>query len=174
MTKDRAIYSQQRFTSFKTVMGWVAMVVSPAGITQLTLPQPTEQAALSNISLSPEAMRSSFERFDAEVSRIREYYSGKPVEFSDRLDLSRGTEFQRRVWNSCRSIPYGQTRNYGWIAAQIGKPGAARAVGNALHKNPVAVIIPCHRVVAADGIGGFGHGLPTKKKLLALEGIKNL
>ena len=173
MATNKGNHSPQRYTSFKTDLGWVAMVVSPSGITRLTLPHATEQAALGEISLMPDAVRASFERFDEAVCRIREYLRGKPVDFSDALDLSAGTEFQRQVWSSCRSIPYGQTRSYGWIAAQIGKPGASRAVGSALGKNPVPIIVPCHRVLSADGsIGGFSGGLATKKKLLELEGIK--
>jgi methylated-DNA-[protein]-cysteine S-methyltransferase len=69
-------------------------------------------------------------------------------------------------------IPFGETRSYGWVARAIGKPGAARAVGQALHTNPVPIIIPCHRIVASDGsLGGYGGGLPMKIKLLRLEGV---
>jgi len=170
---DKENHSPLRFTSFKTDSGWVGMLVSPAGIVKLTLPQATERAALAELELGQDAMRVSFERFDEAVSRIRDYFRGKPVDFTDRLDLSAGTEFQKKVWSSCRDIPYGQTRSYGWIAARIGQPGASRAVGNALGKNPIPIIIPCHRVLAADGgIGGFSGGLPAKRNLLKLEGVK--
>jgi len=166
-------HSQRRYTSFKTDSGWVGMLISPAGIVKLTLPQATEKEALDELNPGPEAVRMSFERFDEAVSRIRDYFRGKPVDFGDQLDLSSGTEFQRKVWLSCRSIPYGETRSYGWIAGQIGKPGASRAVGNALGKNPIPIIIPCHRVLAADGgIGGFSGGLEVKRRLLKLEGVK--
>ena len=169
---DEENHSPLRFTSFKTDSGWVGMLVSPAGIVKLTLPQATEQAALAELDLEQDAARVSFERFDEAVSRIRDYFRGKPVDFTDKLDLSTGTEFQKKVWSSCRDIPYGQTRSYGWIAAQIGQPGASRAVGNALGKNPIPIIIPCHRVLAADGgIGGFSGGLNVKRRLLKLEGI---
>jgi methylated-DNA-[protein]-cysteine S-methyltransferase len=170
---DMENHSPHRYTSFKTDLGWVGMLVSPTGIVRLTLPQATEKAALDKLKLGPEAIRMSFERFDEAVTRIREYFRGKPVDFEDKLDLSSGTKFQKKVWASCRSIPYGQTRSYGWIARQIGKPGASRAVGNALGKNPIPIIIPCHRVLAADGgIGGFSGGLSAKLRLLKLEGVK--
>lgn len=170
---DKEKHNPLRYTSFKTDLGWVGMLVSSAGILKLTLPQATEKAALAELELEHDAVRMSFERFDETVSRVREYFRGKPVDFSDQLDLSSGTEFQRKVWSSCRGIPYGQTRSYGWIAGQIGKPGASRAVGNALGKNPIPIIIPCHRVLAADGgIGGFSGGLSVKRRLLRLEGIK--
>ncbi len=162
-----------RYTTFKTDLGWVGLLVSQMGIVKLTLPQANEQAALTALSLSDGAIRVSFERFDELVSRIRDYYRGKPVAFDDMLDVISGTAFQRMVWSICRGIPYGQTRSYGWIAKQMGKPGASRAVGNALGKNPLPIIIPCHRVLAADGdIGGFSGGLDMKKQLLRLESAK--
>jgi AraC family transcriptional regulator of adaptative response/methylated-DNA-[protein]-cysteine methyltransferase len=88
------------------------------------------------------------------------------------LDI-RGTAFRGRVWDALRAIPRGETRTYGEIAAAIGEPRAARAVGNACHNNPVAIIIPCHRVVRGNGeLGGYGGGIENKKKLLAREGIE--
>lgn len=81
-----------------------------------------------------------------------------------------GTAFQRSVWQAAREIPYGQTRTYGEIAAAIGRPGAARAVGGALHRNPLLLVIPCHRILGADGtLTGFGCGLERKSYLLQLE-----
>lgn len=78
--------------------------------------------------------------------------------------------FQKKVYTVVASIPAGQVRTYGWVARQIGQPGAARAVGNALNKNPFAPLIPCHRVVGKKGLGGFAAGLPAKIKLLRQEG----
>ncbi len=90
--------------------------------------------------------------------------------FPDELDLSTATPFQRQVWEKTRLIPYGETRSYSWVAEQIGKPGAARAVGQALGRNPLPIIIPCHRVVASDGkLCGFAGGLGMKRRLLSLE-----
>ena len=78
--------------------------------------------------------------------------------------------FRRLVWEATRLIPYGETRSYGWVAKQIGKPHAARAVGQALGKNPFLIIVPCHRVIAGDGtLGGFGGGLEMKQTLLEME-----
>ncbi|MBI4787571.1 MAG: MGMT family protein [Chloroflexi bacterium] len=79
--------------------------------------------------------------------------------------------FQRAVLIAISKIPFGETRSYGWVAREIGQPNAARAVGQALHTNPIPIIIPCHRVIASDGsLGGYGGGLPMKAKLLQLEG----
>ena len=110
--------------------------------------------------------------FNDLIKRFQAYFSGQTVDFPDELDYSGFTPFQRGVWEATRQIPYGQTRSYGWVAQQMGKPGAARAVGQALGKNPFPIIVPCHRVLAGDGgLGGFSGGLEIKKSLLALEKV---
>jgi methylated-DNA-[protein]-cysteine S-methyltransferase len=81
------------------------------------------------------------------------------------------TGFERQVYEAVKKIPRGEVRTYGWVAQRIGRPLAARAVGNALHKNPFAPVVPCHRVVAANGLGGFAGGLEKKKRLLRSEGF---
>ena len=103
------------------------------------------------------------------VRQLREYFAGERTEFD--LPLApRGTEFQRSVWRQLRGIPYGETISYGELARRVGNPKASRAVGSANGKNPLPIVIPCHRVIAGDGtLGGFGGGLPTKQTLLALE-----
>ena len=102
-------------------------------------------------------------------TQLAEYFSGRRRKFPVRLDL-RGTSFQRKVWEALRSIPYGKTRSYADVARRIGRPRAARAVGMANHWNPVAILVPCHRVIAADGgLGGYASGLRVKKFLLQLE-----
>jgi len=104
------------------------------------------------------------------VAQLKAYASGQPVRFTVPLDLRAGTAFQQAVWRTLRKIPRGETRSYAWVARKIGKPKAARAVGAACGANPVPIIVPCHRVVASDGsLGGFGGGLPLKRRLLALE-----
>lgn len=103
------------------------------------------------------------------VHQLDAYFAGDLRDFDVQLDL-RGTEFQRRVWNALLAIPYGETRSYGQIAEQIGAPGAARAVGLANGRNPVAIIVPCHRVIGAAGkLTGYGGGLDRKQTLLTLE-----
>lgn len=101
--------------------------------------------------------------------QLGQWFSGERKEFDLALDLS-GTEFQRAVWEQLRAIPRGQHMSYGQVAEAIGKPGAARAVGAACGKNPIILIIPCHRVLAADGnLGGFSAGLDLKVRLLAAD-----
>jgi methylated-DNA-[protein]-cysteine S-methyltransferase len=109
-------------------------------------------------------------RFQGLTERLRTYFTGQKADFPDRLDLSAATAFQRKVWEATGLIPYGETRSYKWVAEQIEKPQAARAVGQALGRNPLPVIIPCHRVLASNGgLGGFIGGLQMKKSLLHLE-----
>jgi len=109
------------------------------------------------------------------MERLKGYFSGSRVTFTDELDLSHATHFQREVWETTRLIPYGETRNYAWIAEQIEKPQAARAVGQALSKNPLPIIVPCHRVVASDGkLSGFSGGVEMKQHLLSLEAEANI
>jgi len=104
------------------------------------------------------------------VQQLSEYFAGSRREFELALNLN-GTEFQRRVWRELTEIPYGETWSYGQLAARIEKPTASRAVGLANGSNPISVIIPCHRVIGANGsLTGYGGGLPRKRWLLAHEG----
>lgn len=108
--------------------------------------------------------------FSEECRRqLDEYFAGRRYTFDLRLDL-KGTEFQLSVWQALLTIPYGVTRSYGEMAAQIGKPKASRAVGGANHRNPVSIVVPCHRVVGSDGgLTGYGGGLWRKEWLIAHE-----
>ena len=100
---------------------------------------------------------------------LREYFAGERQRFSVKLDFA-GTPFQRRVWNALLAIPYGETRSYGRLAREIGYPSAARAVGAANGRNPISIVVPCHRVLGSNGqLTGFAGGLGTKARLLALE-----
>jgi len=102
--------------------------------------------------------------------QLQEYFSGRRRDFELTLDL-RGTGFQKRCWNELLRIPYGETRSYGEIARAVGSPKSFRAVGQANHYNPIAIIVPCHRVLAAGCyLGGYGGGLAVKAYLLQLEG----
>jgi len=103
------------------------------------------------------------------AAQIEEYLTGKRKLFSLPLALH-GTEFQTDVWQALQDIPYGSTRSYKEIAAVIGRPKAVRAVGMANNRNPIVIIVPCHRVIGRDGsLTGFGGGLPLKRRLLELE-----
>jgi len=106
--------------------------------------------------------------------QLEQYFAGKRRKFTVKLDPA-GTDFQTRVWNALRTIPFGETRSYGQIADQIGSCKAVRAVGAANGANPLSIIVPCHRVIGADGkLTGFAGGLAVKARLLALESQSGL
>jgi methylated-DNA-[protein]-cysteine S-methyltransferase len=112
----------------------------------------------------------SSERLRVYEQQINSYFRGELREFTCKLDLA-GTSFQKDCWQALLRIPYGETRTYADIAQEIGRPRAFRAVGQANHDNPIAIIVPCHRVLGANGtLTGYGGGLSTKEKLLRLEG----
>lgn len=117
----------------------------------------------------PEPRGREVEPFRAAADQLDAYFAGELTYFN--LPLApRGSDFQQRVWAALQEIPYGQTESYGELAARIGSPGGARAVGLANGKNPIGIIIPCHRVVGADGsLTGYGGGVERKKLLLDLE-----
>ncbi|WP_329454773.1 methylated-DNA--[protein]-cysteine S-methyltransferase [Streptomyces sp. NBC_01497] len=107
--------------------------------------------------------------FTEVVGQLEAYFRGELRDFDLRLHLA-GTEFQRRVWDELTRIPYGETRSYGQLAGVLGRPGASRAVGLANGRNPVSIIVPCHRVVGSTGsLTGYGGGLANKRRLLTLE-----
>jgi methylated-DNA-[protein]-cysteine S-methyltransferase len=131
-------------------------------LTNLRMVDQTYEPSRSHWSLDPGA-------FSAAVDQLDAYFAGELTDFDLELDL-RGTDFQQRVWKALLTVPYGETRSYGEIAEQIGAPGSARAVGLANGRNPIAIIVPCHRVIGANGsLTGYGGGLERKQALLELE-----
>jgi methylated-DNA-[protein]-cysteine S-methyltransferase len=104
--------------------------------------------------------------------KLQAYFRGELRDFDFDLDLV-GTDFQKKCWNALCEIPYGQTCSYAELAEKVGSPKAFRAVGQANHQNPIAIVVPCHRVIGANGtLTGYGGGLETKEKLLQLEGVR--
>jgi len=155
---------------FSTAAGRVGVLASETGLLRVTLPRPSASEAKEQLGDSINQAVNSPELFQDLIERLGAYYDGHQVDFPDKLDFSEATAFQREVWAASRLIPYGQTRSYTWVAEHIGKPKAVRAVGQALGRNPLPVIVPCHRVLAIDGaIGGFSGGLEMKRFLLRLE-----
>jgi methylated-DNA-[protein]-cysteine S-methyltransferase len=131
-------------------------------LTNLRMVDQTYEPGRADWSLDPGAFGNAVDQLDA-------YFAGELTDFDLELDL-RGTEFQQRVWKALLTIPYGETRSYGEIAEQIGAPGAARAVGLANGRNPIAIVVPCHRVIGSGGsLTGYGGGLERKQTLLELE-----
>jgi methylated-DNA-[protein]-cysteine S-methyltransferase len=104
------------------------------------------------------------------ATQLEEYFAQERTEFDIPMELD-GTIFQKEVWTELSKIPYGTTISYGELARRVGRPKGPRAVGQANGKNPIPIIVPCHRVLASNGIGGYGGGLPLKRSLLAMEGV---
>lgn len=157
-----------------TAFGWVAFSWSDEGLTAVTLPQDSEAAALSQLPAGTIPSPSTAPRFDPSdlAAKFRRYFEGEVMIFDEPLDITSGTPFQRRVWAITRAIPRGETKTYGQIAREAGSPGAARAVGQVMARNPWPIIVPCHRVVGHDGrLTGFGGGLPMKQRMLEMEGV---
>jgi methylated-DNA-[protein]-cysteine S-methyltransferase len=158
------------YTVFDTAAGWVGIVGSAGGLRRTTLPQPTERAVYGFLANDLKNAAASPWSFGDLIDRFRAYFSGHRVDFPDELDLDGSTPFQRAVWRSTRQILYGQTRSYAWVAAAAGNAKAMRAVGQALARNPLPIVVPCHRVLSSDGrLGGFTGGLNVKEFLLKLE-----
>jgi methylated-DNA-[protein]-cysteine S-methyltransferase len=163
---------------FFTELGWMAMAWSDKGLSRLTFGHPSAAAAIASLDAGGDwtATRASdLPKWVADLAdRLASYAAGNEERFDDApLDLAHLTDFQRKVVAQCRRIRRGRTRSYGEVAAAVGSPGAARAVGSVMANNRFPIIIPCHRVVGAAGsLGGFSAegGLTTKQRMLALEG----
>ena len=159
-------------TTCQTAYGWVGLAWSEHGLVAVTLPEQVEFKILSRL---PEVVSGNVTAVGLDVKalidHLQRYFLGQDVAFDEPLDPAVGTPFQQRVWAITRSIPRGSTRTYGSVARQAGSPRSARAVGQAMARNPWPVIVPCHRVVGSDGsLTGFGGGLDMKRRMLAMEG----
>jgi methylated-DNA-[protein]-cysteine S-methyltransferase len=139
---------------------------SPVGPLAVTV---ADDGAVTRIDFGAGA-RSDDPRFDAVKTQLAEYFAGERTTFDLPLRPDGGTAFERSVWAELLRIPYGETASYGEIAARVGRPGKARAVGRANGRNPIAIVCPCHRVIGSDGsLVGYGGGLDKKRTLLDLE-----
>lgn len=153
--------SQTLQWKMKTKVGTVYLVASEKGLQALYLDQDPKLKNARSLKESKILAET--------VKELDEYFAGKRTKFEIPLDLQ-GTPFQKKVWTALTKIPYGKTYSYKELAGKINNPKAMRAVGSANGKNPICIIVPCHRVIAADGsIGGYSGGLPVKKALLDLE-----
>ncbi len=148
---------------------YCTQIPSPIGPLQLLGDEHALQGLYMHSFLPPGDWREAKEPFADAIDQLEQYFAGERIEFDLTLDM-RGTEFQRNVWDALLTIPYGETRSYGEIAKQIGRPDRARAVGAANGSNPVSIVVPCHRVIGSDGsLTGYGGGLPRKRWLLDHE-----
>ena len=152
----------------KTPIGVLQVAASEDGLVAVVFPSETRRSY--DKAKGPEKARA---HLDAAVDALNEYFKGTRTDFSDLTLAPIGTDFQMSVWKALLKIPFGQTKSYGDIARAIKNPKGMRAVGLANGKNPIPVIVPCHRVIGTNGtLTGFGGGIPTKKWLLAHEGVE--
>lgn len=178
-----------RYTTFPSPVGPLFLAASEKGLVALEFdarlpgqqtirPNPrdlrSENGRDGAYSAKPAKSKVEFAASDAEMvpytRQLEEYFAGERKDFNFALDL-RGTNFQLACWHALLAIPYGETRTYADIARLVGKPHGFRAVGMANNRNPIAIVVPCHRVIASDGtLCGYGGGLDIKRKLLELEG----
>lgn len=168
-SRDAVLWDQ-----FSSDIGAIGLAATPDGLARLAPGRSTEafreelEAAWPDrpVVREPRAM-------EAAERQIREYLAGERTDFDLPLDLSGLGAFDRSVLRATREVPFGEVCSYGEIARRIGRPGAARAVGSALGRNPLPLVIPCHRIVRSDGtVGGYTGGVERKRRLLALEGAE--
>lgn len=151
---------REQYDTYETPVGRIWITASQEGITNIST---------DGSELEKEREQKENGMIRNAALQLQEYFEGTRTEFSIPLDL-KGTAFQRKVWAALCEIPYGETRSYGEIAKSIGNPKAARAVGMANHNNPIVIVVPCHRVIGADGgLTGYGGGMEMKRYLLELE-----
>jgi methylated-DNA-[protein]-cysteine S-methyltransferase len=158
---------------FETSWGWIGAVGSAKGLRYCSLPEETPERAVEHLSGMvkgglPAQRTGAFEPFRVQVEQ---YFAGERQSWDVDLDVDDATDFFRRAWRACQTIPAGETRTYKWLAEHAGNPAASRGAGQAMARNRVPIVIPCHRVLGSDGgLHGFaGPGLPLKARLLRHE-----
>ena len=165
MTKQNLL----KHTIVNTSIGKILIVGSKEGLQKISIHTSRKSASESIAQQFPQSIESP-DCFGDLPQRLKRYAQGERTILNDKLELSSATPFRRAVWEAARSIPYGETRSYEWIAQRIGRPEAARAVGQALSQNPFLIVVPCHRIIGKDGrLTGFSCGIDIKKRLIKLE-----
>jgi len=160
-----------KYSLLKTRLGWTGVGTEDGAICAITL-GPTKDAALRELLERSADGPADAKRVAPLIDLVRRAAQGEPVRVNRHVRVVEGTVFQRAVWQALAAIPRGTTISYAELARRVGRPGAARAVGQAMGANPVPILLPCHRVVASGGgLGGFGGGLPMKRALLRAEGV---
>jgi methylated-DNA-[protein]-cysteine S-methyltransferase len=162
------------FVIFRTKLGWMGLVGNERDVQRIYLPEPSREDLGERITREfPDGREGGYALAQAR-KEILEYFDGLRKKFEFSLDLSLATPFQRKVYQTMLSIPFGQVHTYRWLAEKIGSPKGLRAVGNANGKNRWPLVVPCHRIVGSDGrLTGFSApgGLDLKAELLRLEGV---
>jgi len=158
------------YTMFHTPLGWTGVAATPAGICRVALALSDEPEFLKTLRILHPSPEKRGDKLAGVEKEFHLYFRGMLKQFSCKLDLTGGTCFQQQVWRKLMTIPFGKTKSYKWLARSVNRPKAFRAAGNANGRNPVPVIVPCHRVIRQNGdLGGFTGGTHLKQFLLDLE-----
>lgn len=176
--------------TIKTTMGWCGALWGPGGLGRIILPESDLQSVRDKLGpggvgvpLEPAPSDRSEDAWRRQAAKglagleqdLRDYFAGRAVTFTAPLDMSGVNRFDEEIYAVAKKIPYGEVHTYQWVAREAGRPGAARAVGGAMSRNPCPLVVPCHRVVRSDGgMGGFSApgGIALKRRLLELEGVR--
>ncbi len=164
-----------KYAIFLTAWGWAGFLADQKGLLIFILPEERKEDVLFRIEkeLKYNNLSEDNRGWENLIQKVKEYYTGKKVDFTDsRLNLDNYTNFQKKVLQTVKKIPYGEIRSYKETAESAGYPRACRAVGNTMRNNPLPLIIPCHRVIKSDGgLGGFSgkEGIALKKKMIDFE-----
>lgn len=143
---------------FESPIGTLFLIFSGKALSGVSFEKP------SDIAFKKGAASMSF------IQELDSYFQGSNASFSQQIIFLTGTDFERKIWTSLKDIPYGETKTYKWIAEKAGNPSATRAAGRALSKNPIPIVLPCHRIIESDGsVGGYSSGINKKIRLLELE-----
>ena len=162
------------YYTFNTQIGWITAISSNSGIMKISLPERSSKISISQFKNEIDLYEFDSSKFKEITEKIQSYFEGHLIDFTDiAIDFSQMSNFQKITLNQCRRIKIGETKSYKWLAEKINKPKAYRAIGNALSKNPIPIIIPCHRIIYSNGnYGGYMGKMKKvsfKKKLLEIE-----
>ena len=149
--------NESYYDTFESPLGTLYLVFTGKTLIGIAFKRPTEVIRKGE---APSLIR----------KELREYFENGRQAFTQKIDFAKGTGFDRNVWLALKEVPYGETRTYKWLAEKLGNPAASRAVGQALSRNPIPILLPCHRIIESDGsIGGYSAGSDIKRRLLELE-----
>jgi methylated-DNA-[protein]-cysteine S-methyltransferase len=161
-----------KYSIFETPLGYMGAVSSAEGLHMVILPKrKAEEVKRALEEHYTEDLLRDEKGMEKIKQKIKGYLEGKVRSFKEKMDVSGITPFEMKVWDTVIGIPYGEVRSYAWVAGKVGAPRKGRAVGQALKRNRLPVVIPCHRVINKTGdLGGFSDGVEMKRKLLNIEG----
>ncbi|MCK4343109.1 MAG: methylated-DNA--[protein]-cysteine S-methyltransferase [Phycisphaerae bacterium] len=161
-----------KYRIVKTPLGYVGFVATARGVRRVYLPETTKTTLRRAIKNDHNAIGEDDTLLPELADNLRQYFTGEKTDFAVRLDFDDASPFHVAIWKACRQVRYGKTVSYGELARRAGKPGAARAVGTAMSRNPLPIVVPCHRVLKSDGtLGGYSGpgGVELKRRLLEME-----